>query len=172
MAFLCWKGPILSYGVLGSTGVDVEIRRDFLVIGTGLAGLSFALRAAAHGTVALVTKRSADESNTVYAQGGIAGVLHPADTVAAHVADTLIAGAGLCREEVVRAVVQDSSARIADLIDVGVAFSRRPERAGTPPAGSPTPKTPRGARSSVLCWRPFAPTPTSSSSSTTSRSMW
>ena len=78
----------------------MEFRHDFLVIGTGLAGLSFALRAAAHGTVALVTKRSAEESNTAHAQGGIAGVLHPDDTVESYVADTLTAGAGLCHEDV------------------------------------------------------------------------
>ena len=70
-------------------------RYDFLVIGSGVAGLSFALRAAAHGTVAVVTKKASAESNTNYAQGGIAAVMDPADSVEDHIQDTLVAGAGL-----------------------------------------------------------------------------
>ena len=74
---------------------------DFLVIGSGIAGLSFALDAASHGDVVLVTKRSRDESNTKYAQGGIAAVLGREDSFAAHIEDTIVAGAGLCHERVV-----------------------------------------------------------------------
>ena len=74
---------------------------DYLVIGSGIAGLSFALEAAAHGDVIIVTKRSADESNTKYAQGGVAAVLGQSDTFADHIRDTLVAGAGLCHERVV-----------------------------------------------------------------------
>ncbi len=102
---------------------------DFLVIGTGIAGLSFALRAARHGSVIVVTKGDAYESNTAWAQGGIASVLpeglrDAGDSVASHVADTLDAGAGLCREAAVRAIVEEGSAAIDDLCDYGVSFDR------------------------------------------------
>ena len=67
---------------------------DYLVLGSGVAGLSFALEAASHGEVVIVTKRGRDESNTKYAQGGIASVLSESDTFAAHIADTKASGAG------------------------------------------------------------------------------
>ena len=82
------------------------IESDFLVIGSGIAGLSFALQAAAHGTVSVVTKREVAESATRYAQGGIASVFSSEDSFDAHVEDTLIAGAGICHEDVVRMVVE------------------------------------------------------------------
>ena len=97
---------------------------DFLVIGTGIAGLSFALKAARHGRVAIVTKKQSAESNTNYAQGGIAAVLAKDDSFDLHVRDTLEAGAGLCREEVVRTVVQEGPARIRELIEIGMQFSQ------------------------------------------------
>jgi L-aspartate oxidase len=100
-------------------------RYDHLVIGSGIAGLSFALQAAEHGTVAIVTKRSRSESNTAYAQGGIASVTSPDDSFELHVRDTLEAGAGLCDEDVVRAIVSDGPARIQDLIGFGVHFDER-----------------------------------------------
>ncbi len=99
-------------------------RVDFLVIGSGVAGLSFALRAAQHGTVAVVTKKASAESNTNYAQGGIAAVMDPDDDVEAHVQDTLIAGAGLCDEDVVRMVVTEGPDRIRELMDWGAEFDR------------------------------------------------
>ncbi|MEM1043852.1 MAG: L-aspartate oxidase [Bacteroidota bacterium] len=99
-------------------------RYDFLVIGSGVAGLSFALRAAAHGTVAVVTKKESAESNTNYAQGGIAAVMDPADSVEDHVQDTLVAGAGLCDEDVVRLVVTEGPERVRELMRVGAAFDR------------------------------------------------
>ena len=98
---------------------------DFLVLGSGIAGLSFALEAARIGRVLLVTKRTADESNSRYAQGGIAAVLGPEDSFAAHVADTLEAGAGLCRPDVVEACVSEGPARVRELVERGVRFSRR-----------------------------------------------
>ena len=99
-------------------------RVDFLVIGSGVAGLSFALRAAAHGTVAVVTKKASAESNTNYAQGGIAAVMDPDDDTEAHVRDTLIAGAGLCDEDVVRMVVTEGPQRIRELMEWGATFDR------------------------------------------------
>jgi len=105
---------------------------DFLVIGAGIAGLSFALRAARHGSVIVVTKGEAYESNTAWAQGGIASVLpeglrDTGDTEGNHVADTLDAGAGLCREEVVRTIVGEGYAAIQDLIGYDVSFDRNGE---------------------------------------------
>ena len=100
---------------------------DFLVLGSGIAGLVFALKAAAHGKVTVLTKRAAEESNTRYAQGGIASVAHARDSFAAHVQDTLVAGAGLCRQDVVEAVVADGPARIQDLVGWGVRFTHRAE---------------------------------------------
>ncbi len=102
---------------------------DFLVIGAGIAGLSFAIRAAAHGSVIVLTKGAALDSNTAWAQGGIASVLPPGfrddgDSVELHVADTLDAGAGLCREEVVRAVIGEGAATIDDLTGYGVDFDK------------------------------------------------
>ncbi|MGB3541346.1 L-aspartate oxidase [Rubrivirga sp.] len=102
-------------------------RFDFLVIGSGVAGLSFALRAAEHGTVCVVTKKESAESNTNYAQGGIAAVMAPTDDVEDHVQDTLVAGAGLCHEDVVRMVVTEGPDRVRDLMDLGAQFDRDPE---------------------------------------------
>ena len=100
-------------------------RFDFVIIGSGIAGLSFALKAAAQGTVAIVTKRSKAESNTNYAQGGIACVTSAEDSFELHVADTLESGAGLCDERVVRTIVTDGPPRIAELIEIGVHFDER-----------------------------------------------
>jgi len=79
---------------------------DFLVLGSGVAGLFYALRVAEHGRVTVVTKKEAVQSATNYAQGGIAAVVSDEDSHESHVADTLNAGAGLCREDVVRFVVE------------------------------------------------------------------
>src|SRR3954449_12006757 len=96
---------------------------DYLVLGSGIAGLSFALEASAHGDVVIVTKRTREESNTKYAQGGIASVLAHGDTFAAHVADTMAAGAGLCHDVVVDLCVREGPGRIAMLRDIGVRFT-------------------------------------------------
>ena len=100
-------------------------RYDFVVIGSGIAGLSFALKAAPQGRVAIVTKRARAESNTSWAQGGIASVTSSEDSFELHVRDTLDAGAGLCDEKVVRSIVSDGPARIRELINLGVAFDER-----------------------------------------------
>ncbi|MCA9519992.1 MAG: L-aspartate oxidase, partial [Myxococcales bacterium] len=99
-------------------------RFDVVVMGSGLAGMSLAVRMARHGSVALVTKRQLEESNTNYAQGGIATVLSETDSFEAHVHDTLVAGAGLCLERIVRLVVEGGPERIQELIDWGVRFSQ------------------------------------------------
>jgi L-aspartate oxidase len=98
---------------------------DFLVLGSGIAGLTFALKVAQHGTVAIVTKKNRAESNTNYAQGGIAAVTSKEDSFEMHVRDTLEAGAGLCREAVVRTIVEEGPARIAELIELGMRFTER-----------------------------------------------
>src|SRR5690606_10521137 len=95
---------------------------DFLVLGSGLAGLFFALRVADHGRVAIVTKRSAADSATAAAQGGIAAVLGSDDSFEAHYADTLAAGAGLCHEDVVQHVVERAPAMIETLVRLGARF--------------------------------------------------
>jgi L-aspartate oxidase len=102
----------------------VEHRSDFLVIGSGIAGLTFAIEAAAHGSVAVVTKREARASNTYYAQGGIASVWDKTDRFDLHLEDTLRAGDGLCHRDVVEMVVRSGPDRIRDLIDRGCHFSR------------------------------------------------
>jgi L-aspartate oxidase len=105
---------------------------DFLVIGSGIAGLFYALKAALHGRVAILTKKNRAESNTNYAQGGIAAVTSKEDSVELHVKDTLTAGAGLCKEAVVRTIVEEGPARIAELIELGMQFTERaiPESPG------------------------------------------
>jgi len=98
---------------------------DYLVIGSGLAGLSFAHKAARHGRVAIVTKRTLSDSNTAMAQGGVAAVWADDDSVESHFDDTVDAGAGLCNEPVVRGCVAEGPERIAELVELGVEFSRR-----------------------------------------------
>jgi len=98
---------------------------DHLVLGSGIAGLTFALKVAPRGRVAIVTKKDRAESNTNYAQGGIAAVTSREDSFEMHVRDTLTAGAGLCKENVVRTIVEEGPARIAELIDLGMKFSER-----------------------------------------------
>jgi L-aspartate oxidase len=104
--------------------INMKVRCDFLVIGSGIAGLSFALKAAAHGRVCVITKTVLDDCNTNYAQGGIATVMYEPDNFEKHVRDTMVAGAGYCNEEVVRLVVSEAPARIKELIDMGVDFDK------------------------------------------------
>jgi L-aspartate oxidase len=98
---------------------------DYLVLGSGIAGLTFALKVAPRGRVAIVTKKDRAESNTNYAQGGIASVTSTEDSFESHVRDTLTAGAGLCKENVVRTIVEEGPARIQELIELGMKFSER-----------------------------------------------
>ncbi|PYK94658.1 MAG: L-aspartate oxidase [Verrucomicrobia bacterium] len=98
---------------------------DFVVVGSGIAGLSFALKAAQHGSVAVITKRKGADSNTAWAQGGIACVTSDEDSFELHVRDTLEAGAGLCDEQVVRTIVTEGPEAIRELMEVGVHFDER-----------------------------------------------
>lgn len=95
-----------------------------LVIGSGLAGLYFALRAADDGRVVIVTKAAPDDGSTAIAQGGVAAVLSQDDSLDSHVADTLTVGAGLCREDIVRMTISDGARHIRELIELGVDFAR------------------------------------------------
>ncbi|HEU4428606.1 MAG TPA: L-aspartate oxidase [Myxococcota bacterium] len=106
-----------------ASGDDLQ-QSDFLVLGSGIAGLFFALQVADRGRVAIVTKKRAADSATNYAQGGIAAVVGADDSTEAHVRDTLEAGAGLCREEVVRFVVERGAETIDALLKLGVEFDR------------------------------------------------
>lgn len=99
------------------------IKTDFLVIGSGIAGLSFAIRAGAVGSVAVVSKKGIFDSSTNNAQGGIAAVWSPEDSFERHIEDTLAAGAGLCDRKVVELVVKEGPARIKELIGWGVNFT-------------------------------------------------
>jgi L-aspartate oxidase len=98
---------------------------DFVVVGSGIAGLSFALKASQHGSVAVITKRKGSDSNTAWAQGGIACVTSDEDSFELHVRDTLEAGAGLCDERVVRTIVTEGPDAIRELQEIGVHFDER-----------------------------------------------
>lgn len=108
------------------------LKFDYLVLGSGIAGIFFALKAAKNGSVAVITKKERAESNTNQAQGGIAAVTSEEDSFEMHIQDTLSAGAGLCDEQVVRTIVSEGPDRIADLIAYGTQFSERdiPNRRG------------------------------------------
>jgi L-aspartate oxidase len=105
-------------------------RFDYLVLGSGIAGLTFALSVAARNSVAVITKKNRAESNTNYAQGGIACVTSNEDTFDLHVRDTLEAGAGLCKEDIVRGIVEEGPARIQSLIQLGMSFTERENGGG------------------------------------------
>ncbi|MDR0331306.1 MAG: L-aspartate oxidase [Chitinispirillales bacterium] len=105
---------------------------DFLVIGSGIAGVSFAIGAARHGSVAMITKKQDSDSNTNYAQGGIACVLGGGDSFEGHITDTLVAGAGLGDAEAVRILVEEGPPRIRELLDYGARFSIGDAEAANP----------------------------------------
>jgi L-aspartate oxidase len=103
--------------------MDLNTKKvDFLVVGSGIAGLSYALKVAEFGSVLIITKSDRDESNTKYAQGGIAAVVSADDSFEKHINDTLVAGDGLCDEDVVRMVVAEAPNRIRELISWGAQF--------------------------------------------------
>ena len=97
---------------------------DFLIIGSGIAGLSYALKVADYGKVCIVSKASASETNTSYAQGGIAAVIYNPDTYEKHIKDTIECGDGLCDEKIVRIAITESTERIEELINWGTQFDK------------------------------------------------
>jgi len=97
---------------------------DFLVIGSGIAGLTFALKVAKYGSVCIVTKAKPDETATSFAQGGIAAVMYNPDSFEKHIHDTLVAGDGLCNEKIVRITISESTERIKELIRWGTKFDK------------------------------------------------
>lgn len=99
------------------------VERDVVVIGSGIAGLTFALKAADLASVVLITKKERAASSTNYAQGGIAAVMAPDDTLELHVSDTLVAGAGLCHQHAVHELVREGPARVRELMDWGAQFT-------------------------------------------------
>lgn len=105
-------------------------RFDFLVVGGGIAGLTYALEVARHGSVAVLFKKGLSESSTSEAQGGVAAVTDKEDNVDLHLQDTLKAGGGLCREEIVRLVVTEGPRRVEELIQRGVQFDREKQSGG------------------------------------------
>jgi L-aspartate oxidase len=106
-----------------------NITTDYLVIGSGIAGLSLSIKLAELGTVAVVSKKDLLEGNTAYAQGGVAAVMSPKDSFERHIQDTITAGAGLCREPIVRGVVEEAPERVRELMSWGMSFAK--QTAGT-----------------------------------------
>jgi L-aspartate oxidase len=100
------------------------MQADVVVVGSGIAGLSFAIKAAKFGSVALITKKSRPESSTNWAQGGIAAVFGEDDSPALHMEDTLVAGAGLCHPDAVDVLVREGPERVRELMQMGVDFTR------------------------------------------------
>src|SRR5437773_4395285 len=98
---------------------------DFVVIGSGIAGLTFAIKAARYGRVAILTKRKGADSNTAWAQGGVACVTSGEDSFELHIRDTLEAGAGLCDPLAVETVVIEGPERIRELMELGLQFDER-----------------------------------------------
>jgi L-aspartate oxidase len=98
---------------------------DFVILGSGIAGLTLSLKLARHGSVAVITKRRPNDSNTAYAQGGVASVTSPEDSFDLHIEDTLIAGAGLCDREAVRTIVTEGPSAVQELMEIGVHFDER-----------------------------------------------
>ncbi len=103
------------------------LETDYLVIGSGIAGLNFALLAAEHGRVVVLTKKQPDDTNTNWAQGGVAAALSSDDSAEQHLQDTLTAGDGLCDRDVVELCVAQGPAMVQRLLDIGVRLARTPD---------------------------------------------
>jgi L-aspartate oxidase len=110
---------------------NIEHRSDVLIIGSGAAGMTLALKLASHFSVIMLCKDEPTEGSTYYAQGGVAAVLDDYDSVDSHIADTLSAGAGLCHEHVVKFAVENSAETIGWLVDLGVKFDTKVQTDGS-----------------------------------------
>jgi len=117
--------PYLRILIGPSKEIKMRQKTDFLVIGTGVAGLSYALKVADFGQVILVAKSSIDEGSTKLAQGGIAAVMYHPDTYEKHIEDTLIAGDNLSNPEIVRITITESTERVKELVDWGIRFDKK-----------------------------------------------
>ena len=100
------------------------LEHDFVIVGSGLAGLAAAYYASQYGSVAIITKAKLDVSNSYYAQGGIAAVVDPQDTPEDHIQDTLTAGRGLCDRDSVEVLVNEGRDRVLELIEMGMHFDK------------------------------------------------
>ena len=131
MGGYCAVAPLYILGLAFTRNSDMSLhfQHDVLVIGSGAAGLTLALTLPSHLRIAVLSKGDLSNGSTYWAQGGVAAVLDDTDTVESHVADTLDAGAGLCREDAVRFTVEHSREAIQWLIDQGVPFTREDETA-------------------------------------------
>jgi L-aspartate oxidase len=118
---------VIGKGKMSNSNTNISYDFDYLVIGSGLAGLSTALHLAKSGSVAVVTKRNMEEASTKYAQGGVACVLDSSDSFEEHVEDTMTAGVFLCQEKAVRTIVENGPSAIKNLIDLGANFTTRGE---------------------------------------------
>ncbi len=137
---------------------------DFLVIGSGAAGLSFALKVAEYGSVVVVTKSAVTESNTRFAQGGISSVTDAGDSFEQHIADTMAAGAGINDPATVDLVVRRAPELIKDLVEWGTQFDKPTSwhaRVATPSTAFFTTRTSPGPRSNVRWWSRCGVTKTS-----------
>jgi L-aspartate oxidase len=121
---LPWRRPAAAGGLRTETHTLVDLQGDFLIVGSGIAGLRAAVELADAGTVIILTKAEPTEGNTGYAQGGIAAAVGDDDSPELHAQDTLAAGAGLCDERAVRVLVEDGARDVRDLIDWGARFDR------------------------------------------------
>jgi L-aspartate oxidase len=121
---LPWRGPDAAGGTDRETLALVDVNADFLIVGSGIAGLRAAVELADAGTVIILTKAEPTEGNTGYAQGGIAAAVGDDDSPALHAQDTLAAGADLCDERAVRVLVEDGARDVRDLIAWGAQFDR------------------------------------------------
>src|SRR6201996_1933780 len=123
---LCFLGAVYNTFVFSPC-----MKTDFLIIGSGIAGLTFAVKTARRfpeRTITILTKANTDETNTKYAQGGIAVVNDPEhDSFQKHIEDTLVAGDGLCNEEVVNIVVKEGPERVNEIIEWGAKFDKNNE---------------------------------------------
>ncbi len=115
---------LLIFKIYNFNKLKYFVTADFLIIGSGIAGLSLALKLSKLGTVIIITKKQKTESNTNYAQGGIAAVMGEDDNFEMHINDTLECGAGLCNTEAVRKIVEEGPGMIRELIEIGAKFSR------------------------------------------------